>query len=43
MADYPPSPESWIGEGMENVPPGPGNTIVHMPPSAGPGGPPPYE
>ena len=43
MADYPPSPESWIGDGMENVPPGPANPIGHMPPSSGPNGPPPYE
>ena len=43
MGDYPPSPESWIGEGMENAPPGQGNNLGHMPPSAGPGGPPPYE
>ena len=44
MADYPPSPESWIGDGMENAPPGQGNPIGHIPPSTGPGGPqPPYE
>ena len=44
MADYPPSPESWIGDGMENAPPGQGNPIGHIPPSSGPGGPqPPYE
>ena len=44
MADYPPSPESWIGDGMENAAPGQGNPIGHIPPSSGPGGPqPPYE
>ena len=29
MGDYPPSPESWIGEGMENAPPGQGNNLGH--------------
>ena len=45
MADYPPSPESWIGEGMENHPPpsGQGNNVGHMPPSGGLGATPQYE
>ena len=43
MGDYLPSPESRIREGMENAPPRPGSNLGHKPPSAGTGGPPPYE